>query len=118
MNKNTQSANLIMKITALAAILIILTLWAGHRTQLLLNHTLEKTVARQAADLSIMAEERFGQEFQALALAAGLLSSSLGTPEEARILAELQNLEHGTSVGILSVKEKPCLGNISPAGIF
>ena len=110
MNKNTQSANLIMKITALAAILIILTLWAGHRTQLLLNHTLEKTVARQAADLSIMAEERFGQEFQALALAAGLLSSSLGTPEEARILAELQNLEHGTSVGILSVEGKALSG--------
>ena len=99
-----------MKITALAAILIILTLWAGHRTQLLLNHTLEKTVARQAADLSIMAEERFGQEFQALALAAGLLSSSLGTPEEARILAELQNPEHGTSVGILSVEGKALSG--------
>ncbi len=106
----TQSSGLILKIAALAAILIILTFWAGHRTQLMLNHTLEKTVARQAADLSVMAEERFGQEFETLTLAAGLLSSSLGTPEEARILSELRELEHGASVGILSVEGKALSG--------
>ena len=106
----TQSSGLILKISTLAAILIILTLWAGHRTQMMMNHTLEKTVARQAADLSVMAEERFGQEFQTLTLAAGLLSSSLGTPEEARILSELRDLEHGASVGILSVEGKALSG--------
>ena len=106
----TQSSGLILKITSLAAVLIVLTLWAGHRTQLMMNHTLERTVARQAADLSVMAEERFGQEFQTLILAAGLLSSSLGTPEEARILSELRDLEHGTSVGILSVEGKALSG--------
>ena len=99
-----------MKITSLAAVLIVLTLWAGHRTQLMMNHTLERTVERQAADLSVMAEERFGQEFQTLTLAAGLLSSSLGTPEEARILSELRSLEHGTSVGILSVEGNALAG--------
>ncbi len=110
MNENTQSSSLILKITSLAAVLIILTLWAGHRTQLMMNHTLERTVERQAADLSVMAEERFGQEFETLTLAAGLLSSALGTPEEARILSELRSLEHGTSVGILSVEGNALAG--------
>ena len=108
--KKTRFFRLALKILALVAVLVALTTWAAHRTQVLLNHTLEKTVARQAADLSVMAEERFGQEFQALSLAARLLSSAPNEAEKARILAELRGSENGVSVGILSVEGKAISG--------
>ena len=61
-----------------------------HRTQVILNHTLEKTVARQAADLSLLAEERFRQEFESLALAAELLAASPNKIEEERIFYKVR----------------------------
>ena len=71
-------SRLSLQIVLLVVILVALTVWAIQRTQGMLNHTLEQTVARQAADLSIMAEERFGQEFEELSFAAQLLASSPG----------------------------------------
>ena len=98
------SYKLSLRIVALVVILVALTAWAMERTQVMLNHTLEQTVARQAADLSIMAEERFGQEFEALSYAAKLLAASPSEAEEAKILEELRGLGAGISVGILSVE--------------
>ncbi len=104
------SYKLSLRIVALVVILIALTAWAMERTQVMLNHTLEQTVARQAADLSIMAEERFGQEFEALSYAAKLLAASPGEAEEAKILEELRGLGAGISVGILSVEGQSLSG--------
>ncbi len=108
--KKTRRFRPVFKILALVAVLALITGWAATRTQVLLNRTLEKTVARQAADLSVMAEERFGQEFQTLSLAAGLLASSPGAAEETRILSELRGSGNGVSVGILSVEGKAISG--------
>ncbi len=112
MNEKTQtwSRSSALQILALVAVLVVLTVWATQRTQALLNRTLEKTVARQAADLSIIAEERFNQEFEALSFAAGLLSSAPDKAEEARILSELRGSEDGVSVGIFSVEGKAISG--------
>ena len=82
-----------------------------HRTQVILNNTLEKTVARQAADLSLLAEERFRQEFESLALAAELLAASPNKIEEERIFSGLRGSEKNVSVGILSVQGEALSGS-------
>ena len=82
-----------------------------HRTQVILNNTLEKTVARQAADLSLLAEERFRQEFESLALAAELLAASPNKIEEERIFSGLRGTEKNVSVGILSVQGEALSGS-------
>ena len=100
-----------MQIAALLAVLLVLAAWAMHRTQVILNNTLEKTVARQAADLSLLAEERFRQEFESLALAAELLAASPNKIEEERIFSGLRGSEKNVSVGILSVQGEALSGS-------
>ena len=103
-NTKEMRPKLLLQIVFLVAALVVLTAWATHRTQLLLNRTMERTVARMAADFSVMAEERFEQEFEALALAADLLSSADDEEEKARILARLCGEGNGVTVGVLSVE--------------
>ena len=134
MNESTQatgrSLDALRKILALVVAFAFLTFWATHRTNALLNDTLERTVARQAADMSVIAEERFGQELGELALAASAISDdptgetarrllvSLGaeTKEEtenrkkAEELGWLQGTRHGISVGIIAVDGHPLVG--------
>ena len=100
-----------LQIVTLFAAVVVLSVLATHRTQILLSRTLEKTVARQAADFSVMAEQRFEQEFSTLSLAAGLLAADPDEAEKTRILSELQGKEPGVSVGILSVEGKVLTGN-------
>ena len=100
-----------MQIAALLVVLLVLAAWAMHRTQVILNNTLEKTVARQAADLSLLAEERFRQEFESLALAADLLAASPNKIEEERIFSGLRGSEKNVSVGILSVQGEALSGS-------
>ena len=100
-----------MQIAALLVGLLVLAAWAMHRTQVILNNTLEKTVARQAADLSLLAEERFRQEFESLALAAELLAASPNKIEEERIFSGLRGTEKNVSVGILSVQGEALSGS-------
>ena len=100
-----------MQIAALLVVLLVLAAWAMHRTQVILNNTLEKTVARQAADLSLLAEERFRQEFESLALAAELLAASPNKIEEERIFSGLRGTGKNVSVGILSVQGEALSGS-------
>ncbi len=100
-----------MKILLFVACLSVITCWAAYRTQVLLSKTLERNVARQASDLSVMAEERFGQEFHTLSLAAGLLSSVSDPMTTERVLSELRGKTSGVSVGLLSIEGKPLAGS-------
>ena len=113
MNDKTRSSSFrfTLQIAALLAVLLVLAAWAMHRTQVILNNTLEKTVARQAADLSLLAEERFRQEFESLALAAELLAASPNKIEEERIFSGLRGSEKNVSVGILSVQGEALSGS-------
>ena len=113
MNEKTRSSSFrfTLQIAALLAVLLVLAAWAMHRTQVILNNTLEKTVARQAADLSLLAEERFRQEFESLALAAELLAASPNKIEEERIFSGLRGTEKNVSVGILSVQGEALSGS-------
>ena len=134
MSETTQKAgrslDALRKFLAVLVALVFFTFWAAHRTNVLLNGTLERTVARQAADLSVMAEERFGQELGELMLAASaisddptgetarrlLVSLSAETKEEAESrraaeeLGSIQGARHGISVGIIAVDGRPLVG--------
>ncbi|MBQ6005531.1 MAG: response regulator [Selenomonadaceae bacterium] len=79
----------------------------------LLNATLEKMIAKQAADLSIVAEEKFSKELAELKLAAEYLSAH---PNDAAIeknfLAMLQAGDENISVGMLSLNERAIHGKM------
>ncbi len=80
----------------------------------LLNATLETTIARQTADMSVVAEERFKRELAELSLAARYMESHPAGETEQAMLHELQHLE-GVSVGLLKPAEKILPGEgISP----
>ena len=74
-----------------------------HRTVALLNETLERSVARQAADMSVIAQERFDRELSELTLAANHLALESDGEDAARILASLRGKSGGMTVGLLSI---------------
>ncbi len=128
--KTETSFDALPKILVMTAVFICITFWAAHRTTVLLNGTLERTVARQAADLSVIAEERFDRELGELSLAASaipddltgetthllLVSLAAETKDEAehRRTAEevgwMQSARHAISVGIVAVDGSPIIG--------
>ena len=134
MSETTQKAgrslDALRKFLAIIVALVFFTFWAAHRTNVLLNGTLERTVARQAADMSVIAEERFGQELGELELAASAIADdptgetarrllvSLGaeTKEEAESHRAakrpgwIQGTRHDISVGIIAVDGHPLVG--------
>ena len=75
-----------------------------------LNGTLEKTVARQAADVSLLAEERFARELTSLQLAASILSQAQNDAERRRVLNALHGTESGVIVGLVGPDGKPVYG--------
>lgn len=71
----------------------------------LLNATLETTIARQTADMSVAAEERFHRELSELSLAARYIEAHPAAETEENILAELSHIEDGVSVGMMQPGE-------------
>ena len=71
----------------------------------LLNDTLETTIARQTADMSVAAEERFRRELTELSLAAHYMESHPTEETEKNMLTELQRMD-GVSAEVLRPGEK------------
>ncbi|MBP5200512.1 MAG: Hpt domain-containing protein [Schwartzia sp.] len=94
----------------LLLILISAALFMQSRVTNHLNGTLEKTVARQAADVSLLAEERFARELASLQTAASVLSSAQSEIEIRRVLNALHGTESGVIVGLLGPDGKPVYG--------
>lgn len=67
----------------------------------LLNATLEKTVARQMSDMSIVAEERFSKELAELKVAAQYLEAHPGDETEKNFLRLLQEGNSKIRVGLI-----------------
>ena len=88
----------------LIAVLAVFAFWGMHRTIVLLNGTLERTVARQAADMSVIAQERFDRELSELTLAANHLAMNDDEEDMTRLLESLRGTSGGLSVGLLSVR--------------
>ena len=88
---------------ALVAALSVLAFWGIQRTVALLNGTLERSVARQAADMSVIAQERFDRELSELTLAANHLAMGANEAETDHMLASIRGTSGGMSVGLLSI---------------
>ncbi len=99
-----------VQVVALVAILSVLALWGMHRTMVLLNGTLERTVARQAADMSVIAQERFDRELSELTLAANHLAMASTEEDTTRLLASLRGTTGGRSVGLLTIRGEAIQG--------
>lgn len=93
------------KIFVQCAALLFLLLCAGlfGRTAVsgLLNATLEKMVARQMSDMSIVAEERFAKELAELQVAAKYLEAHPGDENEENFLRLLQEGNSKIRVGLI-----------------
>ena len=72
----------------------------------MLNSTLEKMIARQTADMSIVAEERFNQELAELKFAANYLATHKDVETEKDILEGLSKNFPGVTVGILKLNDQ------------
>ncbi|MBO6178403.1 MAG: response regulator [Selenomonadaceae bacterium] len=72
----------------------------------LLNETLESAIARQTADTSAVAEERFRRELSELAFAAHYIEDNPSLETEKNILAELGKIGNGVSVGMIKAGEE------------
>ena len=88
---------------ALVAALSVLAFWGIQRTVALLSGTLERSVARQAADMSVIAQERFDRELSELTLAANHLAMGANEAETDHMLASLRGTSGGMTVGLLSI---------------
>ena len=69
----------------------------------LLNATLERTMAKQTSDLSIVAEERFGTELAELRLAAKYLEAHPDSATEENFLSLLKMDNADISVGLMKL---------------
>ena len=78
----------------------------------LLNATLEKTMAKQAADFSIVAEERFATELAELQLAAKYFELHPNEATEENFLSLLKADNENISVGLMTLNDRAIHGKI------
>ena len=81
-----------------------------YKVRNLLNITLEQTIAKQMADMSIVAEERFSRELAELHFAAKYLSQHQGQENERNILLNLATSNAEVSVGLMKLDGQPIYG--------
>ena len=91
----------VIQLLGLIVALIAVGLLMQYKVSNMLNITLEQTIARQTADMSVVAEERFAQELAELNFAANYLSEHPGHDNELNIVAGLDKNDPGVSVGLL-----------------
>ena len=101
---------IIMQFIVVLAILILAGFFTRMEVKNLLNATLEKTMAKQASDLSIVAEERFAKELAELRLAAKYLELHPNTATEENFLTILNRGNEYISVGLLKSDGKAIHG--------
>ena len=118
MNNDRFSLNekYIKKIIAQFVMVLLILILAGFflRTEVnnLLNATLEKTIAKQTSDMSIVAEERFAKELAELRIAAKYLERYPNSTTEENFLALLKQNNEKISVGLLKLDGRAIHGKI------
>ena len=103
---------IIWQFAMLLAVLIAAGLLMGSEVNNLLNATLEKMMAKQLADLSIVAEERFKKELEDLRLVAKYLEMDSGAVSEEKFLQILKSGKDDVSVGLLRLDGTPIRGKV------
>ncbi|MBO4780374.1 MAG: hypothetical protein J5497_07040, partial [Selenomonadaceae bacterium] len=76
----------------------------------LLNATLERMIAKQSSDMSIVAEERFSKELAELRLAAKYLEAHPNVATETNFLSLFKAGNEGISVGLVQLNGKAIHG--------
>lgn len=103
---------IILQFATVLTILLLTGFFMRMEVRDLLNTTLEKTMAKQAADLSIVAEERFAKELAELRLAAKYLELHPNAATEENFLSILKAGNENISVGLLKLDGKAIHGKI------
>jgi len=103
---------IILQFATVLTILLLTGFFMRMEVRDLLNTTLEKTMAKQAADLSIVAEERFAKELAELRLAAKYLELHPNAATEENFLSILKEGNENISVGLLKLDGKAIHGKI------
>ncbi|MBR6711798.1 MAG: response regulator [Selenomonadaceae bacterium] len=103
---------IVMQFATVLVILIWVGLFMSSEVNHLLNATLEKMIARQTSDMSIVAEERFAQELAELRLAAEYLERHPGTAAEENFLSILKAGNENISVGLLRLNDTAIHGKV------
>lgn len=100
----------ILEFAVLIVILLIIGFLMQQKMNGLLNAALEQSIARQTADFSLLAEERFNRELAELAYAAKYMEAH---PEElGDILSGFESLEDkGVTSGLLNLEDGAIIGN-------
>ncbi|MBQ6298743.1 MAG: response regulator [Selenomonadaceae bacterium] len=103
---------IILQFAMVLTILLLTGFFMRMEVRDLLNTTLEKTMAKQAADLSIVAEERFAKELAELQLAAKYLELHPNEATEKNFLSILKGGNENISVGMMTLDGKAIHGKI------
>ena len=105
----------VRKIIAQFAVMLLVLVLAGlfMRAEVsgLLNVTLEKTIAKQASDLAIVAEERFAKEISELKIAAQYFEAHPDEHSEENFLSMLKENNEKISVGLIQIDGDSIYGN-------
>ncbi len=101
---------MIFQFAAVLFVLIFFGFLLRSEISALLNSTLEKTIAKQTSDMSIVAEERLGTELAQLRLAAEYLQTYHSQINEENFLALLKNNNENISAGLLKIDGTPIHG--------
>ena len=92
---------ILLQFAAVLLILILAGFFLRGEVNDLLNATLERTIARQTSDMSIVAEERFSKELAELRLVAKYLEAHPNSATEENFLSLLKMNHEKISVGLL-----------------
>ena len=103
---------IVLQFVAVLLILILAGFFLRAEVNNLLNATLEKTIAKQTADMSIVAEERFAKELAELRIAAKYLEKHPNLATEENFLALLKQNNEKISVGLLKLDGRAIHGKI------
>ena len=102
--------NFLFRFSALIICLLAVGILMQHKVGNMLNNTLEQTIAKQTADMSVVAEERFSKELTELHFAANYLSTHPGRDTELNVLSELNKANSGVIVGLLQLNGRSIHG--------
>ena len=81
-----------------------------YKVSKLLISALEQTIARQTADMAVVAEERFSKELENLQMAARYISSHPGQETEINVLERMKKEDQEVAIGLIKLDGQATYG--------
>ena len=101
---------IIIQFSFLIIVLIMIGYLMRYNVTNMLNATLEQNIARQTADMSVVAEERFAQELAELTLAANYLAEYPANENAINMVNSLRKKNSEAFVGIITLYGESVIG--------